>query len=173
MNPAELKAIFDNPAASAEDRAAAQRLLTTLDANEMLGGDYSEQNIFRLLADDGVIGADDEHLRAVYLADPSTSIWWARLAFWRDRLKSGSQTLRSFSKDRIQKFTDDTNIPDDVRKAAGDLLSAFSQRKLGDPVPAIQIPGSERWKTMPGDELYLKHMAPIKKRVIETFYSPR
>jgi hypothetical protein len=168
-----LEAIVNDSGSTPTEKAVAKAQLAALERNDLPAGDFSEQNIFRLLADDGVIGMDDEYLRAVYLADSGTSIWWARLSFWRDRLKSGSQTLRSFSKDRIQKFADDSDIPADVRKAAGDLLTAFNQRKPGDSVPAIQIPGNERWKTMPGDELYFKHMAPIKKRVTETFYSPR
>ena len=194
MNAAELKSIIQNPSTSPEDRASAlaalqslerdgetrierrdaKRALDSLNATEPEDdGDFSQENIFRLLRDDGVIGVDDEHLRAVYLADPSTSIWWGRLAFWRDRLKSDSSTLRAFAQHCIQKLADDQEVPADARKAAADLLAAFNQRKAGDPVPAIQIPGNERWKTMPSHELYFQHMTPYKKRLNEVFYTAR
>jgi len=168
-----LEAIVNDSGSTPAEKAVAQAQLATLERNDTPAEDFSEENLFRLLADDGVIGMDDEYLRAVYLADQGTSIWWAQLAFWRDRLKSTSQTLRSFAKGRIEKLADDANVAADVRKAAGDLLIAFNQRKASDPVPEIQIPGNERWKTMSGDELRHKHMAPVQKRLTEVFYTAR
>jgi hypothetical protein len=168
-----LEAILNDPGSTAAEKAIAQAQLATLEQNDTPSGDFSEQNIFRLLRDDGVIGTDDEHLRAVYLADAGTSIWWARLAFWRDRLKSESATLRAFAQHCIQKLADDQEVPADARKAAADLLAAFNQRKPGDPVPAIRIPGNEGWRTMSSDQLYFQHAVPYKKRLIETFYCAR
>jgi hypothetical protein len=170
QNKEKLQHIIDDPATSASERREAQAALDN-SANE--DGEFSEENIFRLLWEDGVIDMSDEYMRAVYLADPSTSIWWARLAFWRDRLKSTSPTLRSFAKHCILKIADDAALPADARKAAADLLAAFNKRKAGDPVPAIQIPGSERWKTMSHDELYFKHMVPVKQSFTDAFYTAR
>jgi hypothetical protein len=168
-----LEAILNDLGSTSAEKAVAQAQLAALERNDTASGDFSEANIFRLLWDDGVIDASEEYLRAYYLADPQTSIQWAWLAFWRDRLKSTSQTLRIFAKDRIQKFADDAALPADVRKAAGDLLAAFTQRKADDPFPAIQIPGSERWETMSHDELYFKRMVPVKQSFTDAFYTAR
>jgi hypothetical protein len=167
-----LEAIVHDLGSTSAEKAVAQAQLATLERNDTASGDFSEANIFRLLWDDGVIDASEEYLRASYLADPKTSIQWAWLAFWRDRLKSTSQTLRIFAKDCIQKIADDAALPADVRKAAADLLAAFNQRKAGDPIPAIQIPGNERWNTMSNEELY-QHMVVHKKSWTAAFHTAR
>ncbi len=168
-----LEAILNDAGSTAAEKAIAQAQLATLEQNDAPSGDFSEQSVFQLLADDGVLDMGDEYLRALYLADSGASIWWARLAFWRDRLKSDSLTLRTFAEHCIKKIADDREVPADARKGAADLLAAFNRRKAGDPVPAITIPGNERWKTMSSDELYFQHAVPYKKRLIETFYCAR
>src|SRR5260370_37539821 len=92
--------IVNSHSTSPAERAEAQREL------DAANSDFSEETIFRLLWADGVIDMSEKHLRSVYLADPQTSIEWAHLKFWSDRLRSESSTLRKFAECRIKMFSD-------------------------------------------------------------------
>ncbi len=192
MKSTELKLIIQNPSTSPEDRASAltalqslerdattsierrdaKKALDSINAAEIAEGDFSQQNIFRLLWDDGVPDMSVEYLRAKYLPEPTTRIEWAWLKFWRDRLKSTSSILREFAECRIKMLAEDANIPGDVWRAAADFMSHFKQRTASDPIPEIIVPNRERWQTMPHEEFY-QHLVPHKKSWTDTFYKAR
>jgi hypothetical protein len=164
-----IQRILDDPATSATERREAQAALDNINNED---GEFSEENIFRLLWADGVIDMDPQYLRALYLADSKTSIQWAWLKFWADRLRSGSSTLRKFAECRINMLADEVRIPEDVRRASADFLAQLKQRKHGESLPPISIPGNEQWRTMSNEELH-QHAVLHKKSWTNAFYTVR
>ncbi len=69
-------------------------------------------------------------------------------------------------------LSDDVRIPEDVRRASAEFLAQLKQRKFGDALPAINIPGNERWRTMPHEELR-QRMALHKKSYADVCHSVR
>jgi hypothetical protein len=106
------------------------------------------------------------------LPDPATSIEWAWLKFWRDRLKSTSGILRELAECRIKLLASEANVPSDVRAAAAAFLAQFKQKKPADPIPEIAVPNRGRWRTMPNEELH-QHAVLHKKSWTDAFYTVR
>jgi len=164
-----LDAILNDSGSTPAEKAVAQAQLDSVDSED---GDYSEETIFPLLWADGVIDMSEQYLRAVYLADPQISIHWAWLKFWADRLRSESSTLRKLAECRIKMLADDVRIPEDLRRASAEFLAQLKQTKHGDALPPINIPGNERWRTMPPEELR-ERMAVQKKSWTDAFHTAR
>jgi hypothetical protein len=116
--------------------------------------------------------ANSEGESILKLPDPATRIEWAWLKFWRDRLGSGSAILRELAECRIKLLAEDENTPSDVRQGAADFLRQFKQRTSSDPIPEIVVPGRERWRSMPHEELYQRAVL-HKKSWIDAFYAVR
>jgi hypothetical protein len=168
-----LDAILNDPGSTAAEKAVAQAQLAALERNNT-AMDFSDQNIARLLTDDGVLGVDDEWLRACYLFDDTAPIEWAWLALWRDRLDSKSPTLRVIAERMIRMLSEYDKVPADVRQAATNLIVQSKTHKAGDPLPELPIPGKKPVDEFTDEELYYRYMVPLKKKWIQNFgYAPR
>src|ERR1700730_5237706 len=124
-----LETILNDSGSTPAEKAIAQEQLDTVDSED---GDYSEENVFRLLWAEGVIDMSEPYLRALYLADANTPIHWAWFKFWADRLRSKNATLCKFAECRSKLLAADVRIPEDVRRASAEFLAQLKQRKHGD-----------------------------------------